>query len=91
MLAEITIPDPTLAAATFALAGYIVAAIGWGFRVELKLAKLDQDAKVQKVVADEMRADVKSLVNFQQESRLHMGNVDQKLETILERLNKPHG
>jgi Tfp pilus assembly protein PilO len=88
MLAEITITDPTLAAATFALAGYIVAAIGWGFRVELKLAKLDQDAKVQKVVADEMRSDVKSLVNFQQESRLHMGSVDQKLEAILERLNK---
>lgn len=64
------------------LAGYVVAAIGWGFRVELKLARLDQDAKASKALQDEMRLDIKTLVADSAKARIHEARSDAALGEI---------
>ncbi len=84
LLAQLTIPVRTLEAAGWALVGYIVAAIGWGFRVELKLAKLDRDQQVANKVADSLKDSVDRLVRFEGDARVHMARVDERLDQIVE-------
>lgn len=84
ILAQLTIPARTVETALWALGGYIAAAIGWGFRVELKLAKLDRDQQVANQVADSLKGSVERLVKFEGDARVHMARVDERLDQIVE-------
>ncbi len=88
ILAQLTVPVRTLEAAGWALVGYIVAAIGWGFRVELKLAKLDRDQIAANEASNAIKSDVKELRNFTDDARVHMARVDERLVKIIEAVER---
>ena len=88
ILADIVIPTRTLEAAGWAVVGYIIAAIGWGFRVELKLAKLDRDQIATNSVVDAIKTDVRELRAFADDSRVHQARVDERLVKIMEALER---
>lgn len=88
VLCEITIPDNVVQAVGFVLLGYILAAIGWGFRVELKLAKLDRDQLAANQASDAIKSDVKELRKFADDARVHMVRVDERLGKIMEAVER---
>ena len=81
-LAELTLNNGLLEKLGFALGGYLCAALGWGIRVEIKLRELSIEQRASKVTAEALRDDVKSLVRFESDARVHMGRVDEKLDQI---------
>ena len=88
ILSQLTIPARSLEALAWAVAGYIVAAISWGFRVELKLAKLDRDQVAANQASDAIKHDVTELRHFADDARVHMARVDERLIKILETVER---
>ena len=81
-LAELTLNNGLLEKLGFVVAGYLCAAIAWGIRVEIKLRELTIEQHASKDAAEALRDDVKSLVRFESDARVHMGRVDEKLDQI---------
>ncbi len=60
-LAAVTVPDSYMEKATFLVIGYVMAAIGWGFRVEMKLAALAREDQNLKSAVMEIKSDTKEV------------------------------
>lgn len=84
LFAAISVPDSYLEKATFLVIGYVMAAIGWGFRVEMKLAALAREDQNMRTVVTEIKADMKDVKD--KSSATHEAVI--RIETMLSKDHK---